>query len=93
MAEAVGVTQSTWSRIENGQSALTVDQLARAASVLGLRSEQILALANESVENLRRQGITVEIKRPSEKLDPGLVLIAGAALAVLLAAILSNKGK
>ena len=37
MAESVGVGQSTWSRLENGASALTVEQLAAAAAVLGAR--------------------------------------------------------
>ncbi len=91
LARAVGVTQSTWSRVETGQSALTVDHLARAATVLKQKPEQILALVDQSVENLERQGIAVEYKRPSEKLDTGLVLIAGAALALLLAAILTKS--
>lgn len=91
LAQAAGITQSTWSRIENGQSALTVDQLARAATVLRIRTEQILALANQSVENLERQGIRVELKRPSEAVSEGLVLISAAALAVLLVVILSKS--
>ena len=33
MARHVGVSRSTWSRIEAGASALTMDQLAKAATV------------------------------------------------------------
>ena len=91
LARAVGVTQSTWSRIENGQSALSVEQLAHAASLLDVRPEQILAMVGRSVQNLERQGVRVELRRPAEGVSPGLVFIGAAALTALLAAILSKS--
>lgn len=91
IAEATGVTQSTWSRIERGESGITVDQLARAASVLRTRPEKVLALVNQAIETIQKKGIRVEVRRKSEGVDQGLVLIGVAALAVLLAAIFSKS--
>ncbi len=91
LARAVGVSQPTWSRIENGQSAVTVDQLARAASALKMQTNQILAMVDQSVNRLERQGVRVERKKPSEEVGPGLVLIGAAALTALLVVILSKS--
>lgn len=91
LADAMGVTQPTLSRIENGQSALTVDQLALAASILKVSSDQILTMVDRSVESLKKQGVKVEHKKPSEEISPGLVLIGAAALAALLIVIFSKS--
>lgn len=91
LAKAVGVSQPTWSRIENGQSALTVDQLARAATALHMQTGQVLAMVDESTAKLERRGVRVEHKRPSEDVSPGLVLIGAAALTALLVAILAKS--
>lgn len=91
LAKIVGVTQSTWSRIERGLSGLTVDQLAAAAQALGVKPEQIVAWADQATGRLEKQGVKVELKRASNNLGPGLVLIGAAALALLLAAILSKS--
>lgn len=48
IATAVGVTQSTWSRIENGESALNIDQLEAAAIALDVEPEEIFDLARHS---------------------------------------------
>lgn len=47
LATALGVTQSTWSRIENGTSALTISQLAIAARALNLPPSDLIAQADE----------------------------------------------
>lgn len=91
LAQIVGVTQSTWSRIERGLSGLTVDQLAAAAQALDVKPEQILTWADQATGRLAKQGVKVELKRTSSDLGPGLVLIGAAALGLLLAAILSKS--
>lgn len=53
IAEAVGVGVSTWSRIENGESALTVEQLALAAQALDVTPGLILQLADSLIPVLK----------------------------------------
>lgn len=93
MAESVGVGQSTWSRVENGVSALTIEQLAAAAAVIGARPSEILAMADRSAADLRQRGIVVQPKRQSELTETELVLIGATALTILLAAILGKSQK
>jgi transcriptional regulator with XRE-family HTH domain len=87
----VGVTQSTWSRIENGASALTIEQLAIAADELGVKRSEILELADQSVNELKIRGIEIEDKRISGGLDKGLVILGAAAIGGLIAALLMKK--
>lgn len=91
LAEALGITQPTLSRVERGESALTVDQLAKAARKLGIKPSKILDLADTAVEDISAQGINVQYDRARSGVDTGLVLIGVAALGVLIAAVLSKK--
>jgi len=91
LAEAIGITQSTLSRVERGESALTVDQLARAAKRLGDKASNILEMADDAVEELNSQGINVQYERARSGVDTGLVLIGAAALGALIAAIQSRN--
>ena len=50
IAEAVGVNQSTWSRVERGLSALTIVQLHKAATALGKQSSAILRRAERRTD-------------------------------------------
>lgn len=88
LAQAVGVTQATWSRIENGSSALTIEQLGTAASRLGILPSQILVLADQAVQQLQQRGVQVEPTRGSASLDSGTAMIGAAALGALIAAVL-----
>ncbi len=87
LARAVGVTQATWSRIENGSSALTIEQVGMAASKLGMLPSQIMALADEAVEQLQQRGVFVDPTRSTASLDSGTALIGAAALGALIAAV------
>lgn len=75
LARGVDVNQSTWSKIENGASALTMDQLARVANTLRTRPEQIIGIVTESVSNIEKNGIKVELLKPSQKIGAGYVAI------------------
>ena len=88
LAEAVGVTQATWSRIENGSSALTIEQIALAAGRLGVSPHSILSYADEAAEELRQRGVRVELTRNSLSLESGIALIGAAALGALIATII-----
>ena len=59
MARRVGVSRSTWSRIEAGSSALNIDQLAKAASALGIPLGKLMLEVDDVVRELRRQNVEV----------------------------------
>jgi transcriptional regulator with XRE-family HTH domain len=89
-AEELGVSQSTWSRAENGQVGLSLDQLAGAAKVLGATPAQLLGYADQAAEQLRRRGVTVLVGREVAQDDQTFAYLGAAALGALLAAILAK---
>lgn len=95
LAAAVGVGQPAWSRIEKGGSALTVDQLARAAATLNCSPSYILQMADKTVSEMRNQNFQVSYEKPKrespEKGNTGLLLLGGAALAALIIAANKNN--
>lgn len=93
LADAVGVNQSTLSRIETGQSSLSVDQLGLAADALGVDASRILEWADEAAFDLRKRGIRVERERAGAPVGDGLVLIALAAIVVVVIAVLASKAR
>lgn len=91
-AEALGVSPSTWSRAEGGQTGLSIDQLAGAARVLKTTPAQIIQYADGAAEQLRRKGITVLAGREAGTDDQAFAYLGAAALGAFIAAILA-KGK
>jgi len=92
LARRVGVTQSTWSRIENGASSLSLEQLADAAASFGRSPGEVLRTADELAANLEREGITVLRRRNPDPLGSGFALVAGAVIVGVLVALV-NKGR
>ena len=91
VARRLGLSASTWSRIERGECALTMDQLAAVAPVLGVRPGQVLSDADDVARQLGRRGVHVEHKRVPDAIGAGLALLAGAALIALVASALGDK--
>jgi len=91
LARAIGVTQSTWSRIETGSSALTIEQLADAAEMLGVERSKILSLADSSADDLTSKGVEIMNRRISGGLDRGLMEIGAAAIGTLVALLLQKN--
>jgi transcriptional regulator with XRE-family HTH domain len=90
LAQALGITQATLSRIEKGQSSITVEHLRLAAQKLGHTPAVILSYADQTEVNMQTQGITVAPTRDS--LNKTLVIIGAAALlAIIAAAIISSQ--
>lgn len=89
-AENIGVSASTWSRAESGQSGLSLDQLAGAARALGTTPAQILAYADNVAVQLKRKGVTVLAGREASQDDQNFAYLGAAALGALVAAILSK---
>jgi transcriptional regulator with XRE-family HTH domain len=85
MASAVGITQATWSRIENGQTSVTLEHLRSAAKTMGMPPSQILAIADQTEVEAEFRGVSVVETKSTPDIHPGLVLLAGAALGVFVA--------
>ncbi|MBR8361361.1 helix-turn-helix domain-containing protein [Burkholderia vietnamiensis] len=60
LAEGVGVSASTWSRIEKGDSGLSIDQLRAAAKALGVSAALILQMVEEAEKEVKSRGIDVK---------------------------------
>ena len=100
MARRVGVSRSTWSRIESGSSTLSLDQLAKAAGALGMTMGELMLEADDLVRELRRRGVEVHDSRDQVRsARPGgaaaVAFLGGAVLGGIVAAMLAdrNSGK
>lgn len=63
LADAVGITNSTWSRIERGESALSMDQFVVAARALKVLPSYVQICADVVAARVVTKGIAVEAKR------------------------------
>lgn len=84
LAAALGITQSAYSRLESGDTALSLTQLRIAAAVLQAPASAILASAEQYSNYLQLQGvqITDEKKDNSAAVLIGLGLLAAAMVAL-----------
>lgn len=90
LAKSVGVTQPTWSRIETGASALTVEQLAVAADKLGVETSEILVMADKSVKKLQSKGVEIENRRVSGGIETGDAILGTATIGALINLLLKK---
>ncbi len=77
---------------EKGESVLSVDQLARAASALNTAPSQICRVVENTISAMQDQKLKVSYDKPKrgkETSNTGLLLLGGAALAALIYA--ANK--
>lgn len=83
IADALNLNVSTWSRIENGESGLTIEQLFAAANRLGVTPSGLIELVESRVaEAQARPGVTVAATRAEADglLEKGALPIAAMAL-------------
>ena len=90
LAAATGVTQATWSRIENGQTNITVEHLSVAARAFGRSPGEILSLADHTATMMQFSGVEVVPKRDDEKLKSALILIGAIALTAFVTAAIAK---
>ena len=90
LAEKLGLSQSSWSRIERWNSMLAMDQLYKASLALRTKPSKVLEDADWVASQLRRNGVFVSDGRQEEAIKQGLAVIGFAALCVLLAKLLSK---
>lgn len=93
MAKRLGTSQSAWSRVETGQSNLSVEELAVVAHVLKTRPEDVLRDVQRSIEHLQKRGVMVLIGQPKAEDNTGAALLGAAALGALLVAVLAAGKK
>jgi transcriptional regulator with XRE-family HTH domain len=83
VAAALGISQSAYSRIERGETPISVFQLSRASRCLGMRPGEILARADGWADQLVGQGVQIA---DEWKVTPSAIMIGLGVLAALLAA-------
>jgi len=95
VAERAAIKRSTWSRIEKGESSLSIEQLFFVATALGVNASTIIDLVEAAVRELQKQGIRVERTDQQDTwsvaaiLGMGLLPVAGPALSLMVAGITS----
>lgn len=88
LAHSMGVTQSTLSRMEKGQSSISVEQLRLAAHHLDVAPSMIINHADQAEVSMHSQGIEVTAMRNDEAFNNTMVLIGAVALTAIIAAII-----
>ena len=100
LAHHVGVSSSTWSRIEAGLSALSIDQLAKAGEKLGTPVGELTSEADDLVRALLRQE-DVEVHSSRDQTSstasgvgaPTGLFLRGETLTATVAAMMRKKPK
>lgn len=86
VALAIGLTQSAFSRVESGQTALTVSHLRSLSIALKTTPESILSEADVLVKQLVAKGVQVPNEKPTDndkELKAALLIGLGVLLAIL----------
>lgn len=86
VANGLDLTQGSWSRIERGESGLTVDQLRDACDVLGVRPGDVLRRAEQATAELKGMGVQVA-KGTEDAVKAGLVILGAVAVGALIASM------
>lgn len=85
LAQHMGLAVSTWSRIERGESALTLEQMVRVSTFLGVPLSDIFKACEIVLGKLQEQGITVAVTREALSETKGVVTLSNGQLLALLA--------
>lgn len=92
-AEQLGLAGSTWSRVEKGETSLTVEQLRAAADHLGISAASLLNLTAKGEEAVRRYGKVINSPKAERKgPDGALGVVNGASPAIFYAGVFSLIG-
>lgn len=95
VAAAVGLSTSSWSRIENGQAPLTVAQFRAAAGAMGLPAWQLLKMVEDVCDKIPQSSPVSEIlpDRPTDAQVAAGWFLGGAAVGALVSKLLSKQGR
>lgn len=84
LAKTVGLTQSAYSRIESGQTALTISLLRTISIALGSSPEEVLSKADSLSKQLIEKGVDVPAEKPADNSDLKAGLLIGLGVLVFL---------
>ena len=92
-AKKMEVAKASWSKAESGGSALNMEQIAKAAKLLGATPSDITQKADKIAKELEKEeGVEVMTEKDVKEGKSNLgVFLAGAALGAFLTAILSSS--
>jgi transcriptional regulator with XRE-family HTH domain len=82
IAEQLGITVSTWSRIERGESSLSLEQLVKVATFLQVPLSALFKFVEERIEELREQGVSVAVSKEALAEDRIIPLTTAQLVAV-----------
>jgi len=83
IAEQLNITMSTWSRIERGESSLSLEQMVKLAAFLDLPLSVLFKLVEERIEHLRAQGISVAVSKEALESEHAIPLTTTQLLGLL----------
>lgn len=98
MAEKMGLSQASYSRLESGKATLSIDQMYLATSILEITRDELTKRLNSTIQQLEQNGVSVislpranskQGKKESDNVVGSFLL--GAALGALLVGLLSKK--
>ena len=98
IAQKMGITQASYSRLENGKSALSVDQLYAVSKVLGITIDDLFYAISKALNQAQAQGINVispargsTTKSDENNPNTAATLLTGAAIGAALMGFFNNK--
>lgn len=90
IAEALSMTTAGWSKIEKGQSAISVANLSKVAKVFEMSTSSILKQVEESIKELEKDGwIVSDDKLEEDDLNTGWSFASAAGSTTSIAGILA----
>ena len=98
IAQKTGINRSSWSRLENGETAPDAIQLAKIADAFGMKSKELFAEVDDVKVQLEKQDIQVHMAKAIPQRDNNKlgIFLLGTALGAIIAALMSGntpKGK
>lgn len=90
LAAKLRITPASLSRLETGQSAFSIDQLAVAAHALATSPRELTAEADEFASKLAKQGYNV-VRTLSDAKEDWTPLVGAALFGVLIGLAISGK--
>lgn len=84
LAGAAGMKQSAYSRIETGQTALTLSQLHAIAGALSLKPEDIMKEVGDTENTLRSRKVDVPLEKPDDGEAVKAALLIGLGVLVMI---------
>jgi transcriptional regulator with XRE-family HTH domain len=95
-ADAIGTSQSAWSRVETGQSSLSVEEFVIVCKALRLSPIDALNRVRRSVDYLQGRGVQVVMRPGKERKDgqnASAAWLGATALGALIFAIVAAEKK